>query len=116
LWLQQRLGLSLSLVAGIMLGSQIGEVANPEATAVKTRLRSQAASETKSDSAATHHPPTAQVCVMPPGRALLDAGQVNEPKRIKLGLNGATPTALNYLLSRPHFAYYLLDKAKGLRL
>jgi len=35
LWLQQRLGLSVSLVAGVMLGSQIDEVAKPEAATVE---------------------------------------------------------------------------------
>jgi hypothetical protein len=64
LWLQQLPGLSLSLVAGVMLGSQIGEVADPEAAAVKTRLRSQAASETKCDSAATRLPHRSVSCLL----------------------------------------------------
>lgn len=69
-------------MAGVTLGSQISEVADPEA-ATANRLGSQAASRTQCDGAATGS--TAPVCVMPPGRALLDPGQVNRPKRIKLG-------------------------------
>jgi hypothetical protein len=54
--LQRRLGLSLSVVAEVILGGRIGQVADLETTTVKSRASGRPTSQTKSDSAASRSP------------------------------------------------------------
>jgi len=92
-----------------MRGSQIGEVADPEAAPVKPvwdpRRRARRRAAVPPSAARS----TAPFYVMPPGRALLGAGPAKPTQNDQIRLNNADPKPLNYLLSRPRFAYYLLD-------
>jgi hypothetical protein len=64
-----------------MHGSQIGEVAEPEAAAVKTRLASQVASDTVRRCGRLYRTGLRRASRL----RLLDAGPVNHHKRNKLG-------------------------------